>query len=143
MGGGTPLPYMQYNTSSTSTRSFSVSGSGEFVFSIADPSDFYLNTFSQSMAGYSQLALQGPGTHVAGVFTPNVGALDVNLLSNSTASLSPGTYRVVMAFGRTFEASSSFNIGNEAAWGVYTVPSPGAIIALGMAGAVACRRRRS
>jgi len=142
MGGVTPFPGMQYSTTNSSTRTFSVSGSGEYVFSIVDTADFFLNTFSETLAPYSQLALQGPGTYAAGVFSPDVGAINLNLLSSTTASLSPGTYRVVMAFDGTFEANASFNRSNEAAWGVYPVPSPGIAGVLLFAGAFAARRRR-
>lgn len=142
MGGATPFPGMQYSTTSTSTRSFSVSGSGEYVFSIVDTADFYRNTFSEALVPYSQLALQGPGTYSAGVFTPGIGAINLDLLTSTTTLLSPGTYRVVMAFGGTFEASASFNRANEAAWGVYPIPTPGCTGVLMLAGAFATRRRR-
>lgn len=144
-GGMQPFPTMQYNTTSTSTRTFSVSGSGQFVFSISDASDFYRNTFSEQLAPFSVLMLEA-GTFSGGVFTPTVGGLTINMLTTTQtppgSPLQPGTYRFSMAYGATFEASESFGRSNEAAWGVYPVPAPatGALVSFGAM--FASRRRR-
>lgn len=46
-----------------SARTFTALASGQFVFSIADASDFYRTSFDQQLAPFSELMLQGPGDY--------------------------------------------------------------------------------